>query len=131
MLALAITGVPGRLRGDHCLERLSGLRRAPTPALCAARGQEDLERGIRAHDRADVASFRDVVAVCDQRSLALHHRPADLGEHGHARSRGGNLRRADLLGDILSGEQDAAVGEPDLAVAGELTQSRRVVQVDA
>src|SRR5581483_7905615 len=79
VVALAVAGVATRLGLQDRAQRLAGLRRPATRTLLGVRGQEDLERGVRAHHRADVPSLGDVAAGADQLALARDHRRPDLG----------------------------------------------------
>ncbi len=72
---------------------LAALGRPPARPLLLARGQEDLQRRVRADHGADVAALGHVAPGLDQLALARDHRLADLRVDRDPRGGGRDLGR--------------------------------------
>ena len=74
VLAPGVARVALDLRGEHLLDVEPQLLGAALRAHSRLGGQEDLDRRVGAHDRADVAPLGDPVAVAQQHLLLAHER---------------------------------------------------------
>ena len=70
-------------------------------------GHEDFRRNVREHNRADVAAFHHTAhSRCGQRALECDQVGAHRRNRGDRRHVAGDLRAANLAGDILAVEED-------------------------
>ena len=87
VLARGVALVAQTLLGEHDRLLSAELVGASPRAHARVRGEEDLQAGVRRHDRADVAALGDPVAVGEQLALLGHERRAHAGIRGDARGR--------------------------------------------
>ena len=79
---------------------------AASADLCGG-GHEDLRRDVRENDRADVAAFHHTAhSRCGQRTLECDQVGAHSRNRGDRRHVAGDLRAANLAGNILTVEED-------------------------
>jgi hypothetical protein len=119
VLAAAVLLVAQRLILKHHSPVAAELLRAALGALLGARGEEDLELGLRGHDRSYVPALGDPIALLEQRALLVHEGRAHRLVRGDPRRSLAHLWRADRLGHVAAVRPDA-LAELDLESAGRL-----------